>query len=78
VATQERGGTDGCGASKAPDAPASHHIPIGAPPAPPLAYAKGGAVYLETYGCQMNTNDSEVVLAILQQRGYHRTEQLQV
>jgi hypothetical protein len=53
-------------------------MPVGAPPAPPLAYAKGGAVYLETYGCQMNTTDSEVVLAILQQRGYHRTEQLQV
>ena len=27
-------------------------------------------VYIETYGCQMNVNDSEVVLAILQQAGY--------
>lgn len=27
-------------------------------------------VYIETYGCQMNTNDSEVVLAVLQQSGY--------
>ncbi len=28
------------------------------------------AVFIETYGCQMNVNDSEVVLAILQSGGY--------
>lgn len=27
-------------------------------------------LYIETYGCQMNVNDSEVVLAILQKAGY--------
>jgi tRNA-2-methylthio-N6-dimethylallyladenosine synthase len=27
-------------------------------------------VFIETYGCQMNVNDSEVVLSILQQSGY--------
>ena len=27
-------------------------------------------VFIETYGCQMNVNDSEVVLAILQKAGY--------
>ena len=27
-------------------------------------------VYIETYGCQMNVNDSEVVLSILQKAGY--------
>ena len=27
-------------------------------------------VYIETYGCQMNVNDSEVVLSILQSAGY--------
>ena len=27
-------------------------------------------VFIETYGCQMNVNDSEVVLAILSQSGY--------
>lgn len=27
-------------------------------------------VFIETYGCQMNVNDSEVVLSILQQNGY--------
>jgi tRNA-2-methylthio-N6-dimethylallyladenosine synthase len=33
-------------------------------------------VYIETYGCQMNVADSEVVLSILQSAGYRRTEQL--
>lgn len=27
-------------------------------------------IYIETYGCQMNVNDSEVVLAIMQKAGY--------
>lgn len=27
-------------------------------------------LYIETYGCQMNVNDSEVVVAIMQQHGY--------
>ena len=27
-------------------------------------------VYIETYGCQMNVNDSEVVLSILEKAGY--------
>lgn len=31
-------------------------------------------LYIETYGCQMNVNDSEVVVAILQKHGYQRTE----
>ncbi|MBR6345840.1 MAG: tRNA (N6-isopentenyl adenosine(37)-C2)-methylthiotransferase MiaB [Bacteroidales bacterium] len=30
-------------------------------------------VYIETYGCQMNVSDSEVVLSILQDAGYDRT-----
>lgn len=33
-------------------------------------------VYLETYGCQMNVADSEVVLSILSQAGFIRTNQL--
>lgn len=33
-------------------------------------------VYLETYGCQMNVADSEVVLSILHQAGYVRTPEL--
>lgn len=31
-------------------------------------------VYLETYGCQMNVADSEVVLSILNNAGYERTD----
>ena len=32
------------------------------------------AVYIETYGCQMNVNDSEVVASILGEAGYRITE----
>ena len=30
--------------------------------------------YIETYGCQMNVNDTEVIFAILEKEGYERTE----
>ena len=33
-------------------------------------------VYIETYGCQMNVNDSEVIFSILAQHGYARTESM--
>ncbi|XP_067410055.1 mitochondrial tRNA methylthiotransferase CDK5RAP1 isoform X2 [Emydura macquarii macquarii] len=33
-------------------------------------------VYLETYGCQMNVNDTEIAWAILQKNGYLRTNRL--
>lgn len=33
-------------------------------------------LYIETYGCQMNTADSEVVVSILQDQGYEQTEQM--
>lgn len=33
------------------------------------------SVYLETYGCQMNVSDSEIVLAVLQSAGYERCEE---
>lgn len=32
------------------------------------------AVYMETYGCQMNVNDSEVVLSVLTDAGYSLTQ----
>lgn len=35
------------------------------------------AVYLETYGCQMNVNDTEIAWSILQKSGYLRTSNLQ-
>ena len=31
--------------------------------------------YIETYGCQMNVADSEVVAAILEDKGYQRTQE---
>ena len=34
-------------------------------------------VYIETYGCQMNVNDSEVVLSILKDAGYALTENIE-
>ena len=33
-------------------------------------------VYIETYGCQMNVNDTEVIFAILAKEGYGRTEDI--
>jgi len=33
--------------------------------------------YIETYGCQMNVNDTEVIFAILAKAGYERTESIE-
>ncbi|XP_003973777.1 mitochondrial tRNA methylthiotransferase CDK5RAP1 [Takifugu rubripes] len=33
-------------------------------------------VYFETYGCQMNVNDTEIAWSILQKKGYQRTLEL--
>ncbi|MGD0342684.1 MAG: radical SAM protein, partial [Bacteroidales bacterium] len=33
-------------------------------------------VYIETYGCQMNVADSEVVMSILSEEGYNRAEDI--
>ena len=33
--------------------------------------------YIETYGCQMNVNDTEVIFSILEKAGYERTEVLE-
>ena len=33
-------------------------------------------LYIETYGCQMNVADSEVVASVMQMAGYETTEQL--
>ena len=33
--------------------------------------------YIETYGCQMNVNDTEVIFSILAKEGYERTENME-
>ncbi|XP_044517495.1 mitochondrial tRNA methylthiotransferase CDK5RAP1 isoform X2 [Gracilinanus agilis] len=43
---------------------------------PEALLGKGRKVYLETYGCQMNVNDTEIAWAILQKSGYLRTNSL--
>lgn len=42
----------------------------------PLVDPSKPKVYIETYGCQMNVNDSEVILSILQDAGYVLTENM--
>jgi len=36
--------------------------------------SKNKTFYLETYGCQMNENDSEIISTILQKNNFNRTE----
>lgn len=33
-------------------------------------------VFFETYGCQMNVNDTEIAWSILQKKGYLRAKEL--
>lgn len=42
-----------------------------------FAGTNGRNVYIETYGCQMNVNDSEIVAGILQQSGYGITDRIE-
>ncbi|KAL8138343.1 hypothetical protein V2J09_004344 [Rumex salicifolius] len=41
-----------------------------ADPSPTSEALPGGRIYHETYGCQMNVNDMEIVLAIMNKAGY--------
>ena len=40
----------------------------------PSTPSNGMKVYVETYGCQMNVNDSEIVLGVLHSQGYASAE----
>ncbi|MEN8204041.1 MAG: tRNA (N6-isopentenyl adenosine(37)-C2)-methylthiotransferase MiaB [Bacteroidota bacterium] len=42
----------------------------------PLPSMESRKLYIETYGCQMNVVDSEVVVAILQQKNYQVTQDI--
>ena len=37
---------------------------------------EGRKLFIETYGCQMNAGDSEIVVSIMQQEGYRYTENI--
>ena len=43
----------------------------------PISDPSRPKVYIETYGCQMNVNDSEVILSVLQDAGYALTEDIE-
>ena len=43
----------------------------------PISDPSRPKVYIETYGCQMNVNDSEVILSILQDDGYALTDSIE-
>lgn len=38
---------------------------------------KGRFVYIESYGCQMNINDTEIVYGIMQKEGYHKADDIE-
>ncbi|MCM1177590.1 MAG: tRNA (N6-isopentenyl adenosine(37)-C2)-methylthiotransferase MiaB [Clostridium sp.] len=42
----------------------------------PLTDSTRPKIYIETYGCQMNVNDSEVILRIMQDAGYVLTDNI--
>ena len=42
----------------------------------PLA-AEGRSLFVETYGCQMNVGDTEIVVSIMQREGYFHTDRIE-
>ncbi len=54
----------------------SSPVSVSGRPAPSAA-RRGRSVYVETYGCQMNFSDTEIVLAILGQHGYQPVMQVE-
>ncbi len=41
----------------------------------PIPHSKKRKLYIESYGCQMNFSDSEIVMSILQKAGFEHTHQ---
>ncbi|MBQ5875593.1 MAG: tRNA (N6-isopentenyl adenosine(37)-C2)-methylthiotransferase MiaB, partial [Alistipes sp.] len=38
---------------------------------------EGRKIFIETYGCQMNVGDSEIVISIMQDEGYFYTDKIE-
>ncbi|KAJ1925040.1 hypothetical protein IWQ60_004821 [Tieghemiomyces parasiticus] len=63
-------GTDSALPTKS-DAEAPYLMPT--LPADPRQLGQGRRFFVEVYGCQMNVNDTEVLMSLLQEAGYERT-----
>lgn len=42
----------------------------------PTTVGRGKTVFIETYGCQMNTSDSEIVQSIMEKAGFSRASEI--
>ncbi|RKP06888.1 hypothetical protein THASP1DRAFT_31300 [Thamnocephalis sphaerospora] len=60
---------------KAVDAVAAESVPYLEQPSP--AIGAGSKYYVEVYGCQMNFNDTEVLVSVMDTAGYVRTHTLE-
>ncbi|XP_053309881.1 mitochondrial tRNA methylthiotransferase CDK5RAP1 [Spea bombifrons] len=62
-------------AKNTPPAETSPHVEEDPPPyiTSSASLSVNNKVYLETYGCQMNVNDTEIAWSVLQKSGYVRT-----
>jgi hypothetical protein len=61
--------------SKLAEAAQPETVPYLEPPSQVIG--AGAKYYIEVYGCQMNFNDTEVLMAVMNKAGYQRTEQLE-
>ena len=43
----------------------------------PTTIGQGRSVFIETYGCQMNASDSEIVLSVMQRAGFQQATELE-
>lgn len=53
---------------------AAHPAPSPVGSAASAPRGSGRSVYIETYGCQMNVSDTEILLGILNQNGYREAK----
>ena len=43
----------------------------------PTTIGRGRTVFIETYGCQMNASDSEIVQSIMDRAGFSRAGEIE-